>query len=171
MLKQPLTEQEIERVINACNTDFERHLVLFLLNTGMHITVLVNQKDHGLKITKGDNGSLYLIWQRPKTKKFMRLKVSKNIKDFVESFLKEAEKHNYTRQYYFYILKEIGSRAGIKELSPMTFRHTFGVKVLKAGADISILKDLMGVRNTSVLMRYIQYTDKHVDEFYDKTEW
>lgn len=162
MIKEPLTEEQMKKILEVCN-EWEKETVLFLLNTGMHISVLCNKKKSELKYQDG-----YLSWRRPKTKRYLRLKVPKAVLPFIDNIINRP---NYSRQYYFQMIKDIGRKAGIPDLSPLTFRHTFGVNMLKKGADIPTLKELMGVENTAVLMRYLKHTNNMVEKFLDKIDW
>jgi len=162
MLKEPLSEEKLQKILSVC-TEREKHLILFLVNTGMHISVLVDKKKSELRYENG-----HISWRRPKTRKYVRIRAAKVIQPFIDEILAMPK---YSRQYYFNLLKDIGKRAGVPDLSPLTLRHTFGVNMLKKGADIPTLKEIMGVENTTVLMRYLKHTDDMVEKFFDNIEW
>jgi integrase/recombinase XerD len=155
-------EKEINKIIDSCNDEFEKQTILILRYTGMHISVLC-------KADKSYVKENYIQWYRPKTGKLVRIPIHPKIKPFIKKYLSNR-KYNY-RQYYNRIIREIGDRAGIKGLSPMTFRHTFGVSLLDQGYSLTQVQKMMGVTNLNVITRYTQYSDKQMEEKWKNTGW
>lgn len=64
-----------------------------------------------------------------------------------------------TRAMIFHIIKELAARAGIKKnIHPHTFRHSFATHLVKAGADLRAVQEMLG--HESILTTEI-YT--HID--------
>ncbi len=162
MPKEPLMDDEFQRIIDSCENEFEKQTILILRYTGMHISVLcVADKSY----IKGN----YLKWYRPKTSKLVRIPIHPLIKPFIKEYL-DSDRFRY-RQYYNNLIKKIGGKAGIKGLSPMNFRHTFGVWLKDEGYEVPEIKTMMGVENLKVITRYTIYSDKQLEEKWKRTGW
>lgn len=54
------------------------------------------------------------------------------------------------------MVKGIGAIAGVDQLNPHRFRHTFGTEVTRKGVDPLFGKELMGIKSDRVFQRYTQ---------------
>jgi site-specific recombinase XerD len=68
-----------------------------------------------------------------------------------------------TRQA-FRIIRDIGIKAGIKNLYPHLLRHSFSVNLRRKGADIMLLKEALGHASVSTTMIYAGFTDGEFKE-------
>ncbi len=162
MPKEPLMESEFNKILKNCKTDFEKQTVLILRYTGMHISVLVRANEEFIK-------GKYIQWYRPKTGNLVRIPIHPKLKKFLKEYLK-TNRPSY-REYYWHLIKDIGKRSGLPELSPMTFRHTFGVSLLDEQYSMTQVQKMMGVTNLGVITRYTQYSDKQMEEKWKNTGW
>lgn len=190
--KECLTDEQFDRLLGVATRMSEeaRRVLLILKYTGMHISVLCNpvyvereynrrkgQKkpfvDPNLEIIPL-NKKPYFSWKRPKKvgkDAEVRLPVSKHI-DFVsdlDTFIRElrSREHYSDRNYYFKLIREIGNRAGIKGVSPMTLRHTFAVWMLDEGYPEKLVQQVMNCSDR-VLKRYSKYTTKRMDDLFER---
>jgi len=127
------------RMMGACADDEERGLVTIFDLTGMHVSSMCELGPENL-IKQG--GKTYLRWVRPKTKKTLQALVPNDRLQVIENFLKMRRK---TRQYYHFLVKKIGLKAGYEDVSPMTFRHNRCLRGLtKEGYSIYEIPQVMG---------------------------
>lgn len=73
-----------------------------------------------------------------------------------------------TRQGFWLILKNYAKAAQIGEgVTPHTLRHSFATHMLRGGAPLRNVQELLGHANISTTQVYTQLTDEHVRRVYD----
>jgi integrase/recombinase XerD len=74
-----------------------------------------------------------------------------------------------TRQGFWLILKTYARAANIGSVvTPHTLRHSFATHMLKGGAPLRNVQELLGHANISTTQVYTQLTNDHVREVYDR---
>lgn len=73
-----------------------------------------------------------------------------------------------TRQGFWLILKGYAKSAGIEShVTPHTLRHSFATHLLRGGASVRDVQELLGHANVSTTQVYTQLADEHLHEVYD----
>ncbi|MEG0499864.1 MAG: site-specific tyrosine recombinase [Rikenellaceae bacterium] len=94
------------------------------------------------------------------------MKVDAKSSDFL--FL-SARGTTLTRVMIFMIIKDLAAKAGIKKkISPHTFRHTFATHLLKGGADIRAVQEMLGHQSILTTEIYTHLDTEHKHEAIDK---
>ncbi|MEE9284977.1 MAG: site-specific tyrosine recombinase XerD [Dehalococcoidia bacterium] len=74
-----------------------------------------------------------------------------------------------TRQGFWLILKNYAAEAGIRtKISPHVLRHSFATHMLRGGAPLRNVQELLGHANISTTQVYTHLTSDHVRQEYDK---
>jgi len=143
--REPLTDEELNRFINACN-DFKECLVCYtLLDTGMRVSELANLKkeqiewQHNSIIVYGKGG--------PYGKKTKRriVPMTDRVKKLLEVHFSTRGDFGISARTIQRIVKKVGNKAGIsKKVHPHILRHTFAVKAIRNGIDIKALQLILG---------------------------
>ena len=174
-LPKYLTREELARLINACQDDYEK-LVIGLLITGVRVSELVtirvsdiNIERRSVKVIgKGNKERVVFFadWLIPLLKRYLRQNNSEWL------FPSEANPDQHV--HYVTIertLQRIAKRAGInKHVTPHMLRHTFATLSLASGLDIREIQELLGHSSLSSTQIYTHVDPERLrrktDEFY-----
>ncbi len=75
-----------------------------------------------------------------------------------------------TRQGLWLIIKRYVEEVGIEgNVTPHTLRHSFATHMLRGGADLRAVQQMLGHANISTTQIYTQVTPDHMREVYDET--
>lgn len=75
-----------------------------------------------------------------------------------------------TRQGFWKIIKNYGRDAGItSDITPHTLRHSFAAHLIKNGADLESIREMMGHADISSTQIYSMLPDEHLRDVYEKT--
>ncbi|MGH2447080.1 MAG: site-specific tyrosine recombinase [Chloroflexota bacterium] len=76
--------------------------------------------------------------------------------------------HRLTRQGFWLILKAYAEKAGIKDVSPHTLRHSFATYMLNQTDQLHMVKELLGHSNISTTQIYTHVAQDRLREVYDR---
>ena len=177
-LPDTLTIKEIDLLISNINmstNEGERNIALIetLYGCGLRVSELISLKISDLffsegfiKVTgKGNKQRLVPISDLNKRviKSYMdnsrkKLKIEEKSKDIL--FLNRRGK-NLSRAMIFTIIKRLAKLSDIKKnISPHTFRHSFATHLLKNGADLKTIQQLLGHQSITTTEIYMHIDNK-----------
>lgn len=181
--KDPLSDQQYMRLLSIANNKGGEHLktILFLRWTGCHVSILSQPILYDLHTEKEEDG-LYIVWRRTKKRgkdAYTSIKAHPmhkgvyDIEEWINELRTRREARNarrISRQYFYHLVKDVGRSAGLPELSPMSFRHTFGVWLLNQGAPEEFVRQKLNC-SPRVLRTYAKYTRQTEKPMYDRLGW
>ena len=177
-----LTEEEIDSLLDVrliTPYDYRNKAMLELLYaSGVRITELINLKVSDVDF---DNCFIRVVGKGKKERivpitdvaiKYLKI----YIEDYRNSILKNHDSEylfisntfkNISRQGFFKILKAECNRCGIeKNVSPHVLRHSFATHLLKHGADLRIIQELLGHEDISTTQIYAHLVNEKLKEDY-----
>ena len=181
-LPSTLTEEEVFSLLNielVDNFSYRNKAMLELLYaSGLRVSELVNLKLQDVDFSQD------IIRTFGKGSKERIIPIGDYAKEYLEKYIYEyrgsmlkRETSEYiflnnhgkqmTRQGFFKIIKKIAKEKGInKELSPHTLRHSFASHLLKYGADLRTIQELLGHSDISTTQIYTHITNEELKQNY-----
>ena len=159
--REPLEEEEMDVLRQACET-FEESLVInVLLETGMRVSELANLKKEDVS------------WQREcittigKGNKRRVIPMSKKTLFYLSEFFTNKHKIKWCTRWIQKIVKRVADRTDImKKVSPHVLRHTFAVCYLHKGGNVRALQGILGHSHIQTTDVYLNYSGIRVlDDF------
>ncbi len=146
---------EIQKLLDTCQTPTETALVTILCDTGLRISELLALTDDDVDWEHG-----FVFAHREKTKKEGWIPISRQSLDALEKYLSwrhTKDKRLFPFEYYdvWHWLKKLSKRAGMGDrLHPHLFRHTAAALRRIAGQEITDIADLLGHKKLDTTRRY-----------------
>jgi integrase/recombinase XerD len=176
-----LTEDEINRLFAAPDVATEegirdRAILEVMYACGLRVSELVGLKQADIDLLAG------LVVCHGKGNKERRVPLGKSAIHWLQQY--GAVKAGYgkatspfvflhhgrpfTRQFAWAMIKRHAEKAGIKDVSPHTLRHSFATHLLQHGADSRSVQALLGHSDISTTQIYTHITDLHLRSAYDR---
>ena len=183
-LPSTLTEEEVMSLLDIDLTDnfsYRNKAMLELMYaTGLRVSELINLKLQDIDLNQD------VIRTFGKGSKERVIPIGDYSKEYLEKYIleyrgsmlkKESSEYLFlnnhgkqmTRQGFFKIIKKIAKEKGInKELSPHTLRHSFASHLLKYGADLRTIQELLGHSDISTTQIYTHITNEELKKNYNE---
>ena len=170
-LPKTLTEEEVDALLNAPNTDEplghrDRAMLELLYATGLRVSELINLKQSQINFNQG---VLRIVGKGDRERLIPLGEESQRwLRDFIdgprmEILLERQTDYLFptrrgdrmTRQAFWHIIKRYADKAGVrKKLSPHSLRHAFATHLLNRGADLRVVQLLLGHSDLSTTQIY-----------------
>ena len=181
-LPKVLSEEEVFKLIDIeLNDSFSyrnKAMLELMYATGIRVSELVNLKLQDIDLNqdiirtfgKGNKERIIPIGDYAKEylEKYIFEHRGQMIKKNITEYLFLNNHGNkMTRQGFFKIIKKIAKEKGInKDLSPHTIRHSFASHLLKYGADLRTIQELLGHSDISTTQIYTHITNEELKKNY-----
>jgi integrase/recombinase XerD len=89
--------------------------------------------------------------------------------EYEKAMFVNARGERLTRQGLWQILKEYAKAVELGSITPHTLRHSFATHMLRGGADLRSVQELLGHANISTTQVYTHLTSEHVRSTYERS--
>lgn len=143
--REPLNDDEVNRITNACDSFREKFVVWTLLDTGLGLSEFADLKKDNIQwqerrlVIYGKGG--------PYGKKTKRriIPMTERVRKLMEYHFAENNNTGMVKRTVARVVKKVADKAGIsKPVSPHVLRHTFSVNCIKRGISTRALQTLLG---------------------------
>jgi integrase/recombinase XerD len=187
-LPKAITPQQVDELLeqplrrNTPEAKRDKAMLELLYATGMRVTELVSL-DVDSMVLRNDAAYVRCVGKGSKERS---IPIHEHAAEAVQGYLDDArpvlvrvrgEKalfvnrrgERLTRQGFWLILKSYAQAANIEEhVTPHTLRHSFATHMLKGGAPLRNVQELLGHANISTTQVYTQLTTDHVRDVYER---
>lgn len=173
--RRALTQEELERLRDACQTYKEKALVEFLVSTGCRLSEAagvhiesINFRERSIVVHgKGDKDRTVYFSVRAKLmmeEYILHRKGGEALFASIKTPYPPMQQRAIQRA-----LQVIGERAGLlRRVHPHLLRHTFATTALNSGMDITVIQRLLGHEDISTTQIYASISQETVRHEYDK---
>ena len=143
--REPLSDDETDKLINVCKTPQEKLIIYTLLDTGMRVSELSTLTKENLqwqerRILVYGKGGPY----GSKSKRRI-VPMTERVYALFSAYFALSDKVDIGPRAIQKIVKKVANRAGItKPVSPHVLRHTFAVNCIKRNISTRTLQQLLG---------------------------
>lgn len=162
-----LTLEELDRINkNIQDLNFQNQvIILLLMNTGIRRTELTN-----ILIENIDFNNNLIFLNKTKTNKPRNIYFNIELRPALielskknKKFLFENQNHDQiTADSISSVLKRLGKKINIPDLSTHKFRHSYATYLIKSNVNIREVQELMGHTNLNTTMRYLHNDKKDI---------
>lgn len=167
---QWITENDLQKILKEMHRERDRLIALVLFSSGVRVGELVQLTVDRL------NGNTFTVMgkgNKPRTAHLTQ-EVSERLRAYIE--VERLTGHVFTGQLgeplktpaMAQIIRHASERAGLRGIHPHSFRHGFATHMIKNGAHVEIVRDLLGHEHIQTTQRYMHTTGEDVREAYDK---
>jgi len=186
-----LDDDQLSRLMEAQNLNKksgvrDRAILELLFSSGLRVSELVNlnREDINLKsqefAVRGKGGKVRTVYISDDAKKWLTRYLALRKDEFIPLFLRyggksmdeedyEGESLRLTPRSIQRMIKKYALKAGISiEVTPHVLRHTFATDLLRGGADLRSVQELLGHKNLSTTQIYTHVTNPQLREVHHK---
>ncbi|MCT8978290.1 tyrosine-type recombinase/integrase [Clostridium sp. CX1] len=173
-IRHAMSDEEIELLRQACETEREKALVEFLISTGCRLSEAVGVNKDNIN---WHDMSLFVVGKGSKERKvYFSIKAKILLKKYLDTrqdtneALFVAGKYPYERLGGRSIEREISKiakRANFdKSIYPHLFRHSFATHNINSGMPLHIVQSLMGHETPDTTLIYARINDENIKHEY-----
>ena len=185
-LPDTLSEQEINSLISAIDlskVEGERNRAMLetMYSCGLRVSELIDLKisdlffEEGFIKIVGKGNKERFVPIHYKAQKYIesymnhyRIHIS-IVKDYEDILFLNRRGKSLTRQMVFVILKNLAIKINLdKKISPHTFRHSFATHLLKNGADLRSIQQMLGHESITTTEVYVHLDTSYLKKVVEK---
>jgi site-specific recombinase XerD len=167
-----LSKDEVNRILNVCRNVKHRTILMLMYSAGLRISEVVR-----LKIIDIDSNRMSIRVDQGKGNKDRYSVLSKLMLKQLRFYWKVYQPHKwlfigqdgaspYSSRSVQQIFIRCKIKAGVqKPATAHTLRHCFATHLIEAGADIYIVKQLLGHKDLKTTAQYLHLSNDHLKDF------
>ena len=183
-LPKTLTEQEVEALLDAPDTDDtlglrDKAMLELLYATGLRVTELVGMRIEQINLrqavvlVKGKGGKERLVPMGEEAlhwiEQFLKVGRSQLIKHATDFVFPSKRGVGMTRQTFWHRIKHYAILANVTSpLSPHTLRHAFATHLLNHGADLRVVQMMLGHSDLSTTQIYTHVASERLKSLHQQ---
>lgn len=168
-IKKPFSDEELERLRRVCTQERDIALIEFLYSTGVRASELVSLNRNDIDFT----GKTVVVFGKGSKERevYLTATAALHLKDYLnnrgddnEALFVCTRKPNkrLTVSGLERIVKKLGETAGVDHCHPHRFRRTMATNVLRKGAPLEEVKELLGHTKLDTTMIYCSISRDNV---------
>ena len=173
-LVEPLTRDEIRRLISATTNRRDEALLFALLDSGARVTELCHANIEDLDLKSGRLWLAKTKNSRPRPtylgtiarKAAWSYLALRNADPDEPLFASRGRRMN--RNSVRFALARVGKRANVERVHPHRMRHTFAISYLRNSGDVFTLQQLLGHGDLSMVRRYLYLAQSDLAEAHSR---
>ena len=170
-----LEAQELARLLVSPRKARDRAILAVLFSTGLRVSELValNKSDINLERgefwVRGKGGKIRPVFLSEIAINILREYLRKRKDTNLALFVSKRKRERLTSRSVQRIVKKAAIGAGItKKVTPHTLRHSFGTDLLRAGADLRSIQQLLGHSSITTTQIYTHVTNRELKKVHEK---
>lgn len=177
-----LSPDEVDKLLDIKLTDTfsyrNKAMIELMYSSGLRVSELVDLKLQDIDLSQdivrifGKGSKERIIPIGDYAKEYLEIYINEYRNSMFKNGINEYvflnnHGNKMTRQGFFKIIKKISNEVGIKkEISPHTLRHSFASHMLKYGADLRTIQELLGHSDISTTQIYTHITNEELKNNY-----
>ena len=169
---QAFTAEQIQTVLHHCQTERDRVICLFLLDSGVRASELIAITVGDVNLNRGEVLVRAGKGQKQRTtyigaitrKQLRRYLSGRDMYSQSPLFASENTGKPLTLSGVVQLMKRLSRRSGVDICTAHTFRRTFAINCLRNGMNIYALARLMGHSDITVLPQYLALVDQDLQQ-------
>ena len=169
-----LEPPELERLLTTPGSLRDKSIIEVLFSTGLRVSELVSLDKESINFLRGEfavrgkGGKVRPVYLSDSAKEVLSSYLASR-KDLEPAlFISQKEKRLTTRSVQR-IVRSQAQKAGLtKKVTPHTLRHSFGTDLLRSGADLRSIQQLLGHSSITTTQIYTHVTSKQLQDVHKK---
>lgn len=168
-IKKPFSDEELEKLRRACTQERDIALIEFLYSTGVRANELVALNRNDVDFT----GKTVIVLGKGNKEREVYLTATAvlHLKEYLNNRIDDNEalfvgirkpNKRLTVAGLEHILKDLGKSASVEHCHPHRFRRTMATNVLRKGAPLEEVKELLGHTKLDTTMIYCSISRENV---------
>lgn len=168
-IKKPFTDEELEKIKDACTCYRDLAIVEFLYSSGVRVSELCALDiadidfENRETLVYGKGSKERVVYFDAKTKlhlqRYLNLRIDTNQALFIK---RKYPFERLDKSGVEFIVKELGNIAGAEDVHPHRFRRTFATNLLDKGVPIEQVKVLLGHSRIDTTLIYANINQQSV---------